>query len=386
MQLKHACLLCISLALLLAAPLTAYAASAPDQNIATFSVAAYNPATGEVGVAVQSRFFAVGAVVPWCQAGVGAVATQAFGNPTYGPRGLELMGQGYSPMEALVTMLNDDDARTQRQLGLVAAHNSSVNLQPEEPVVGSLNVCAAASTRGSAVSFTGSECLDWAGGLCGVSSDGIVYAVQGNILTGVNVVEAMAEAMKNPAAVRLLPLGSEQQRALGTDDFVGRLLGALVAGQQQGGDSRGMQSAALKVCQAGAGYGGYTDVKYDLRVDDAVDPFEELARLLNHARPFTMSIEGYNLLAAGNYAAAVALFDRLVAMDPADASAHYNLACALSRSGMPDEAMVELAIALEADPALSELAQSDPDLEPLRERPDFQALVAAAAAAPPATQ
>jgi uncharacterized Ntn-hydrolase superfamily protein len=199
----------------------------------TFSIAAADPSTGEVGVAVASKFLAVGSVVPWARAGVGAVATQALANVGYGPRALELMDGGRAPDEVVRRLQADDEGREDRQLGLVTA-------------------------AGNAATVTGSRCFAWAGGLTGPG-----YAVQGNILTGPEVVAAMAETW---------------QRAEGP--FVERLLAALRAGDDAGGDRRGRQSAAVLVCQAGAGYGGGTDVKIDLRVDDAPHPVSELARLV----------------------------------------------------------------------------------------------------------
>lgn len=199
----------------------------------TFSIAAVDTATGEAGVAVASKFLAAGSVVPWARSGVGAVATQALANVRYGPDGLALMAEGLPPDEVVDRLTAADEGRDDRQLGLVTA-------------------------AGNAASRTGERCFGWAGGLTGPG-----YAVQGNILTGPEVVEAMAEAWR---------------RAEGP--FAERLLAALRAGDDAGGDRRGRQSAAVLVCQEGAGYGGGTDVKVDLRVDDHPQPVSELARLL----------------------------------------------------------------------------------------------------------
>ncbi len=201
-------------------------------RVATFSIVAADPVAGEFGVAVASKFLAVGAVVPWAQAGVGAVATQSYANVSFGPRGLELMASGLSASEALERLLADDPQRELRQVGLVDA-------------------------RGQAATFTGSGCHPWAGGRTGPG-----YAAQGNILTGPEVVDAMIqafEATEGPLAVRLLA--------------------ALAAGDRAGGDRRGRQSAALLVVKPGGGYGGYTDRYIDLRVDDHTDPVAELERL-----------------------------------------------------------------------------------------------------------
>ena len=200
-------------------------------EIATFSIVAIDPATGELGVAVASKFLAVGAVVPWARAGVGAVATQSYANVSYGPTGLELMAAGYSGSETLARLLADPE-RELRQVGIVDA-------------------------RGGTATFSGSACHAWAGGRTGPG-----YAVQGNILTGPEVVDAMAHAFETTEG----PLAA-------------RLLAALAAGEAAGGDRRGKQSAALLVVKERGGYGGYTDRFIDLRVDDHPEPVAELQRL-----------------------------------------------------------------------------------------------------------
>jgi uncharacterized Ntn-hydrolase superfamily protein len=335
-----------SLLLVLLLPLLAGAAQPRVPDIATFSVVAYDPATGEVGVAVQSRFFAVGSVVPWAQAGVGAVASQAYGNPAYGPRGLRSMQSGAVPEDAIRTVLRGDKDAKRRQIGMVSVAHER------------------------AATHTGEECMTWAGGRTGVAPDGVAYAVQGNILAGEDVVDQMAAAMEDPNNVPQL-LSANESAALATRDLAGRMLGALLAGEAAGGDSRGMQSAALKVCQKDAGYGGYDDVKYDLRVDDAPDPFDELARLLNLARPIALTNEGYLKLYAGQHEEAQRVFETLIELQPEEASHHYNLACALSLGGKLDEAMAELKLALAKDEKLRQAAGQDPDLEALRDRAEF---------------
>jgi uncharacterized Ntn-hydrolase superfamily protein len=216
-------------ALALAARPAAAEAPAP----ATFSIEAADPEAGEVGVAVASRFFAVGSVVPWARADVGAVATQSYANTSYGPRGLELMERGLSAGEALDVLLRSDPERERRQVGLVTA-------------------------QGASATHTGPGCTSWAGGRRGAG-----YAVQGNILAGEAVVAAMErrflETSGRPLALRLLE--------------------ALRAGDAAGGDARGRQSAALLVARAGGGYNGFTDRAIDVRVDDHADPLPELARL-----------------------------------------------------------------------------------------------------------
>ena len=201
-------------------------------SISTFSIVARDPKTGEIGVAVQSQFVAVGSVVPYAKAGIGAVASQAWGNPRYGPIGLELLASGKSADEVVGLMTASDPNREHRQLAIIG-------------------------NDGNASIFTGRECMDWAGGKTGKN-----YAVQGNLLTGKEVIHAMS-------------LGFEE--ANGT--LAERMLSALHAGQQAGGDKRGKQSAALLVVKEGWGYGGLTDRFRDLRVDDHPSPIKELQRI-----------------------------------------------------------------------------------------------------------
>jgi uncharacterized Ntn-hydrolase superfamily protein len=201
-------------------------------TVATFSIVAFDPDTDALGVAVQSKFLAVGAVVPWARAGAGAVATQAMANYNYGQRGLELMSRGRTAEETAEALVSADDEREHRQLGVVDA-------------------------VGRAATFTGDECFEWAGGVTGEH-----YAAQGNILVGQETVEAMAGTFEATSG-----------------DFAGRLLAALDAGQAAGGDSRGKQSAALLVVREGGGYGGDNDRVVDLRVDDHPEPIRELIRL-----------------------------------------------------------------------------------------------------------
>ena len=199
----------------------------------TFSIVARDPDNGDLGVAVASKFLAVGSVVPWARSDAGAIATQALANVTYGPDGLVALAGGLGAVEVLARLTAADDGRTERQLGIVDA-------------------------RGVAASHTGSGCLSWAGSR---TADGV--AIQGNILAGPDVVEAMLEAFQGAAG----PLPD-------------RLLAALAAGDRRGGDARGRQSAALLVVREGGGYGGTTDRWIDLRVDDHADPVPELERLL----------------------------------------------------------------------------------------------------------
>jgi uncharacterized Ntn-hydrolase superfamily protein len=201
--------------------------------VATFSIAALDPVNGDLGVAVQSRFLAVGAVVPWARARVGAVATQAWANPSFGPSGLRLLEQGCGAQEAVDRLVADDEGRADRQLGIVDAN-------------------------GGSATFTGSACFDWAGGRSGAG-----YTAQGNILVSQATVDALAETFEATNGA-----------------LAERMIAALAAGQAAGGDSRGMQSAAILVVREHGGYSGFNDRYLDLRVDDHPSPIEELRRIM----------------------------------------------------------------------------------------------------------
>ncbi len=203
-----------------------------ERLVATFSIVGIDPETGELGIAVQSKFIGVGAVVPWARAGVGAVATQSYANTSFGPDGLKLLESGLSAQEALDKLLSEDDDRELRQVGIVDA-------------------------QGNVATFTGTKCYDWAGGIAGEN-----FAAQGNILVGEETVQSMADTF------------TATQGTLSE-----RLLKALDSGQASGGDSRGKQSAALYVVKEKGGYGGYNDRFIDLRVDDHPEPIKELIRL-----------------------------------------------------------------------------------------------------------
>ncbi len=198
----------------------------------TFSIVAFDPANGDLGVAVQSKFPNVGVSIPFAKAGVGAVATQAYCNTSYGPRGLALLEHGASPQQALAILTGDDPQRDDRQVGIIDA-------------------------QGRVAHFTGAGCFEWAGGL-----EGAYCAAQGNTLAGTAVVESMVQVFEaTPGAL------------------AERLLAALQAGQAQGGDRRGQQSAALLVVRAEGGYGGFDDRYVAISVYDHATPIAELQRL-----------------------------------------------------------------------------------------------------------
>ena len=220
----------------------------------TFSIVACDLKEEAWGVAVASKFPAVGAVVPWSQAGVGAVATQSFANTSFGPRGLALMGTGLSAQETLDRLLEDDPDKELRQIGLVDA-------------------------KGGSATFSGHGCFAWAGGVAGTG-----YAIQGNILASGKVVRAMEKAF-------LLTKGN----------LPARLHAALLAGDRAGGDKRGRQSAAIYVTKPRAGYGGFLDRWLDYRVDDHEDPVSRLGELLEmHDLYFGKSPETERVEIKGN--------------------------------------------------------------------------------------
>ena len=200
--------------------------------IATYSIAACDLDAGQWGVATQSKFLGVGSVVPWAEPGVGAIATQAYANPRYGPEGLALLAEGLSAEEVVERLTAADEGRDHRQLGVVDA-------------------------QGRGASFTGEECMDWAGG-----RTGDCYAAQGNILVSAETVAAISETF---------------ERARGT--LTERLLDCLDAAQAAGGDRRGQQSAALLVVEQDGGYAGLSNEVVDLRVDEHERPLEELRRI-----------------------------------------------------------------------------------------------------------
>jgi uncharacterized Ntn-hydrolase superfamily protein len=206
---------------------------AREPLVATYSICACDLDAGQWGVATQSKFLAVGSVVPWAAAHVGAIATQSYANQRYGPDGLALLREGLSAAEVVDRLTTADEGRAQRQLGIV-------------------------DSLGRAATFTGEECHEWAGGRVGTG-----YAAQGNILVSAATVDALAETFEATAGASLAE----------------RLLDSLASAQEAGGDRRGQQSAALLVVERDGGYAGLSDVLVDLRIDDHEHPVAELRRV-----------------------------------------------------------------------------------------------------------
>ncbi len=297
---------------------------------ATFSIVAVDLIAGEVGCAVQSKYFAVGNVVPWARAEVGAVATQAAGIAVYGPRALAELAASASPEEAIERVLAGDDGRETRQLGVVAAD-------------------------GRAAAHTGSACPDWAGHRVG---DG--YAVQGNILTGEAVVEGMESAF------------------LGTPGTLAeRLVAALEAGQEAGGDARGEQSAAIVIERAGGASEGREglDRVCDLRVDDHPRPIAELRRLLGTHVIWDALRRATTFHVPGRYQDGVALLRDALERYGEDGALLYDLACFESLAGDGSSALEHLRRGLELEIGLRPSAAADPDFAGLAADPGFRLLV-----------
>jgi uncharacterized Ntn-hydrolase superfamily protein len=297
---------------------------------ATFSICAVDSDAGEVGCAVQSRYFSVGSVVPWAKAGVGAVATQAAGVAAYGPRVLGLMEEGLAPEEAIAAALTPDDGRESRQLGAVAAD-------------------------GRSASHTGSECLSWAGHRTGEG-----YAVQGNILAGEAVVAEMERAF-------LETEGSLAER----------LVSALEAGQAAGGDSRGQQSAAIVVERVGAAGESREglDCVCELRVEDNPEPIVELRRLLGIHFVWDALRRATAFHEAGRYADGVALLSDALGRHGEDAVLLYDLACFECLAGETPSALAHARRSLALDPGLRAGMAGDPDFAALADDAEFRALV-----------
>jgi uncharacterized Ntn-hydrolase superfamily protein len=306
-----------------------------SQTIATFSIVGFDPANGDLGIAVESRAFAVGSVVPWAEAGVGAIATQADANTTFGLKGLAMLRLGMPAEDVLKNLLATDPGRERRQVGILDA-------------------------AGNTASFTGKECLSWAGGLTGKN-----WTAQGNILVSQDTVTAMGMAFEATKG-----------------ELAEKLMAALQAGQAAGGDLRGQESAAMLVVRKDGGYQGLNDRYIDLRVDDAKEPIVELHRLLSIALANAWVQHAYVLTDQRRFADALAEVGRAVAARPDDKELLYHRACMFSRAGRNDEALQDLETALRAAPWLAKQAATDSDLAPLRDNPRFKVLVTAPIATP----
>ncbi len=309
------------------------AAEGPLHRVkATFSIVAADPSTGQVGVAVQSKYFAVGNVVPWARAGVGAVATQARGLARYGPTLLDALGRGERPQAAINAALTGDPLAPHRQIGVVHADGEPGN-------------------------HTGAECLEWAG-----ARQGPGFSVQGNILAGEGVVDAMAQAF-------VATPGSLAER----------LLASLEAGQAAGGDKRGQQSAALLVEQV-----GYRDIGaegidrlVDLRVDDHLEPIKELRRLYGLwqiEEVLEQALLRYN---DGDFPAATQIMAQANSLFPRTPRILYNLACFECLTGLSAESLTHLRQVISLEPSWRDIAKGDHDFDTIRTLSEFVDLTSA---------
>ena len=301
---------------------------AGEEIVATFSIVARDPATGELGVAVQSRAFRAGAVVSYARAGVGAIATQAAANQTYGPRGLELLEMGLSPDEVVEHLTGSDPGRDRRQLAVIDAH-------------------------GRVRAYTGSATSAWAGHI-----EGENFSAQGNILAGEAVVRAMAEAFESSDG----PLAF-------------RLMDALDAGEAAGGDARGKQAGGVLVVKPIGDSGRTSDRWVDVRVDDHAEPFRELRRLVNMSVSRIHSREARTLAAAGRFDEAVAAQQEAIAIVPGEDQLIYGLARLHARAGDAASAVAALEQAIGIDARWRELAASQADFDNIRNDVRFQTLL-----------
>jgi uncharacterized Ntn-hydrolase superfamily protein len=299
----------------------------------TYSIVAADPEAREVGCAVQSRYFSVGAAIPWVRAGVGAVATQAFVLSASGPQILDALASGEDPATALQRVVDADDVRGRRQYGVMTADG-----------------------RGAA--YTGPECGTWAG-----HRTGECYAVQGNILAGPDVVASMAVTFE---------ASQGSGRALAD-----RLMDALDAAEAAGGDLRGKQSSALVVDRTGAAdvTPRGIDRVVDLRVDDHPEPLDELRRLLGIHWSLAYSLASYWHYERGDYEGAIEAIQPALRRSPETALGWFNVSCYEALAGRREDALEHLRRAVELDPSVRAQARADRDFDALRSDDAFVQIV-----------
>ncbi len=318
--------------------------SQPPRWFATFSIIAFDPATGDLGVAVQSHAFTAGAAVPWAVPGVGAVATQAAANRLYGPKAMELLKQGLTPADVVKRLTDEDPGRDTRQLAVIDAKGRS------------------AVYTGKHVIDRNSDTADFIhlGGYAGHITRPN-FSVQGNTLASEDVLKNMARAYEE-----------------GKGTMAERLMDALDAGQAAGGDTRGMQSAGLLVVRpVPPGSTVVVDRIVDLRVDDAVDPFRELRRLLNInlGTPRKLTDQAAALAEAGKHDEAIARQKEALEIQPNSDTLHYSLAQRYAQAGRPLQALVALREAIRLHPNLARQAAVDPLFAKMRDLAEFKRLV-----------
>jgi uncharacterized Ntn-hydrolase superfamily protein len=300
------------------------AAAFDRRPVATYSIVARDPATGELGVAVQSHWFSVGPIVPFAEAGVGAVATQSFVDPSYGPLGLELMKAGRPAPDALAGLVRADANPEVRQVAMIDAEGR-----------------VAAHTGGNAIIAAGHQL-------------GENYSVQANMMERATVWPAMAEAFETTKG-----------------DLAGRMLAALEAAQAEGGDIRGRQSAALLVVSGDPTGLPWVDRIYDLRIEDHPRPLEELARLLHLARAYREMNAGDEAMTTNDVAAAIRHYDSASAMVPDNAEMVYWTGVTLASEGRIEESLPRFERAFEADPRWAVLTARLPAADLLPDDPEL---------------
>jgi uncharacterized Ntn-hydrolase superfamily protein len=299
-----------------------------EEIIATFSIVARDPVTEELGVAVQSRAFRAAAIVSYAKSGVGAIATQASANQSYGPRGLELLEQGLSPDEVVTRLTNADEGRDRRQLAVIDA-------------------------QGRVSAYTGSRTSDWAGHI-----EGNNYSVQGNILVSEQVVQAMAQAFETTEG-----------------ELAERLMAALDAGQAAGGDARGKQSGGILVVKPIGNSGRTTDRWIDVRVDDHPTPFLEIRRLMNMSVSRNKTRLATQLASEGRFPDAIAAQRKAIAMRPGNDQYLYGLARLHARAGNTASAIEVLSQAIVMNERWQEQARSESDFESISSDRRFRRLI-----------
>ena len=301
---------------------------AGEEIVATFSIVARDPLTEELGVAVQSRAFRAAAIVSYAKAGVGAIATQASKNQSYGPRGLELLEQGLSPDEVVQRLTGSDEGRDRRQLAVIDA-------------------------RGRVRAYTGSRTSDWAGHI-----EGENYSVQGNILVSEEVVRDMAHAFETAEG-----------------ELAERLMAALDAGQAAGGDARGKQAGGILVVKPIGDSGRTTDRWVDVRVDDHPTPFVEIRRLMNMSVARNKSRLANELAADGRFEEAIAMQRKAIVMSPQSDRNLYGLAVLHARAGNAASAVEVLSQAIVMNGRWRDQARNQADFDRIRSDPGFRRLI-----------
>jgi len=319
--------------------------TSPDPWFATFSIIAFDPATNEFGVGVQSHAFTAGAAVPYAIAGVGAIATQAAANRLYGPKAIELLKQGLSPAEVVKKLTDEDPGRDTRQLAVIDAKGRSAVYTGKHVIDRNFDTKDFVHLGGYAGHITGHN-----------------FSVQGNTLASEDVLKNMAAAYEH-----------------GKGTMAERLMDALDAGQSAGGDTRGMQSAGLLVVRpVPPGSNVVNDRIVDIRVDDAVDPFKELRRLLDISLgvPRKLTDASEKLAKAGKFDEAIAEEKRALDIQPNSDTLHYALAQRYAQAGQPLMALVPLREAIRLHPNLAREAAQDPIFDSLHDLGEYKRLVA----------